>query len=114
MKHRSDKVFIEDILSAMEKIRRYTFDLSYRDFIKNDMIIDATLRNFEIIGEASRNVSKDTKDKYPDIPWKRMIGLRNIVSHDYFGVDLKIIWTILSDNLPGTEPYVKRVLQELT
>ena len=75
----------------MDKIERYVKSLSFEEFAPNDLIIDAVLRNLEIIGEASRNIPDVIREKFTDIPWKRMTGLRNIVIHKYFSVDLSII-----------------------
>ena len=92
MKKKSSRIFVEDILEAMDKIERYTKDLTYEAFAKNDMVVDAVIRNLEIIGEASRNTPVNVRDKYHDIPWKRMIGLRNIAIHEYFGIDYEILY----------------------
>lgn len=113
MKERSNKLFVEDILEAIEKIKRYTKGLTYKTFAKDQMVVDAVIRNLEIIGEASRNIPDDVRDSYPDIPWKRMIGLRNIVVHEYFGVDLSIIWDIINRNLPDTKPEITAMLEIL-
>lgn len=110
---RSNKLFIEDILDATTKIEKYTKDLSYEDFVKNQMIIDAVVRNLEIIGEAARNIPKSIQKKYKDVPWNRMIGLRNIVIHGYFGIDLSIIWEIITKNLPETKPSLLKILKEI-
>jgi len=74
-----------------------------RIFSNNQLVIDAVLRNLEIIGEAANNIPRETQNNYPHIPWNRMIGLRNIVTHAYFGIDLSIIWTIIKVNLPETK-----------
>lgn len=114
MKRRNCTIYIEDILESMDKIERYTKGLDFESFSANDMVVDAVLRNLEIIGEASRNIPEDIREKYPDIPWKRMIGLRNIAIHEYFGIDLGIIWEIISRNLPETKPKIKTMLQLFT
>ena len=111
MKRRNHKLFVEDIVDAMDKIERYIKDLTYETFVKNDMAMDAVVRNLEIIGEASNNLPEDVRVKYLDIPWKRMIGLRNIAVHEYFGVDLSIIWEIVTKNLPDTKPNIEVMLQ---
>ena len=111
MKRRTYKLFVEDILEAMDKIERYIKGLTYETFVKNEMVADAVLRNLEIIGEASGNIPEDTREKYPDIPWRRIIGLRNIAIHKYFGVDLAIIWEIITRNLPETKPKVTAMLK---
>jgi len=104
-------MFIEDILEALHKIERYIRGLTYETFARNEMVVDAVIRNLEIIGEASRNIPKDVRGTYPEIPRKRMIGLRNIAIHEYFGVDLDIIWEIISRNLPETEPVIAEMLE---
>ncbi len=87
--------------------------MSFEEFVKNDMVIDAVLRNLEIIGEASRNIPEDIRSKYKRIPWKRVIGFRNIVIHGYFGVDLEIVWTIITRHLKELKPEIERMLKEL-
>jgi uncharacterized protein with HEPN domain len=77
------------------------------------MAVDAVIRNLEIIGEAAKNLPQDIKDKYPDVPWKRMIGLRNIAVHEYFGVDLSIIWEVVTKNLPETKGKIVEILEGL-
>lgn len=112
MKERRNKLFIQDILSAIEKIGRYTEELNYKEFEENELIVDAVLRNIEIIGEASKNLDKEIRNKYDDISWKKMIGLRNIAAHEYFGVDLNIIWNIIKKNLPETKPKIEQILKD--
>jgi uncharacterized protein with HEPN domain len=113
MKKRTHKMFIEDILEAMDKIACYIKGLSYEGFAKNAMAMDAVIRNLEIIGEASGNISQDVREKYPEILWKRMIGLRNIAIHEYFGVDFSIIWEIITKNLPEMKPEIVTMLKDL-
>ena len=112
MKHRPYKIFIKDIAKAIDKIGRYIGSLSYGDFIENEMLVDAVLRNLEVIGEAATKVPKEVQQKYPNVPWRRMIGLRNIVIHEYFGVDLSIIWEIVTKNLPETRPAIAQILEK--
>lgn len=111
MKRRTCQIFIKDIVEAINKIERYIKGLNYESFVKNEMVIDAVLRNLEIIGEASNNIPEVFRQKHPHIPWKRMIGLRNIAIHEYFGVDLTIIWEIITKNLAETKPAVVEVLK---
>lgn len=109
---RSHKLFAEDILDAIEKINRYINGFSYDDFVENEMVIDAVIRNLEVIGEAAKNISEKDQKNYSTIPWKRMIGLRNIVIHGYFGIDLAIIWEIITRNLPETKPLIVEMLKK--
>jgi uncharacterized protein with HEPN domain len=111
MNSRECKLFLEDILSSIEKIQRYIKNLNYEDFEDNELVVDAVIRNLEIIGEASKNIPDTIRGKYSDVPWRRMIGLRNITAHEYFGVDLSIIWEIVTKNLPETKPKIKLILE---
>ena len=77
------------------------------------MVIDAVIRNLEIIGEAIKNIPDDVKEKYPSVPWKRMVGLRNIITHAYFGIDLENIWKIITQNISEVKPDIIKILDEL-
>ena len=109
MKDRPYDLYVEDILESIEKIENYIGGLEYEEFSKNTMVIDAVIRNLEIIGEASKHVPDDVRDNYPEIPWKRMIGLRNIVIHEYFGVDIEIVWRIITINLQEVKPFIEKM-----
>jgi len=84
----------------MLRIIEYIGDRDFEEFKNNTMVVDAVVRNFEIIGEASNNLPDEIKDKYSEIPWRKMYGLRNLVSHEYFGIDYEMIWEIAKKNLP--------------
>ena len=114
MKKRPAVIFLEDILQAIKKIEKYTNDLNYERFRSDEKSVDAVIRNLEIIGEASKNIPSELKDKFPQIPWKKMMSLRNIVAHEYFGIDLRIIWEIASKNLPEVKSRIEQVLKEET
>jgi len=113
MTQRNYVMYIEDIIDCMEKIERYVGELSYQDFVKNSLVFDAVIRNLEVIGEASKSIPEEIISCYPDIPWKSMIGLRNILIHEYFGVDPEIIWEIIKTDLPKTKPLILQILREL-
>ncbi len=78
--------FIKDILDSIRKIEKYTKGLSFEELKKNEMVLDAVIRNFEIIGEAAKNIPKDIKEKYPYVEWKEAAGFRDVLIHDYFGI----------------------------
>jgi uncharacterized protein with HEPN domain len=84
-------LFLEDILNAIERIERYTKGLTFEGLSKNDMATDAILRNFEIIGEAAKNIPERVRRKYPFVEWKEAIGFGNVLIHDYFGIDLEAV-----------------------
>lgn len=113
MKKRNFKLFIEDILQAIDKIEDYSKKLSFNQFSRKEIVVDAIMRNLEIIGEASRNIPNEMRKNNSQIPWKRMIGLRNIAIHEYFGIDLEIIWEIITKNLPETKPLIRKLLKKM-
>jgi len=86
------KFRIQDILASIQKIENYLADLTLDQFKQNELIIDAVVRNFEIIGEASKNIPLDIRKSHPMIPWEQMGGMRNVLIHEYFGVDVDTIW----------------------
>ncbi len=92
--------YLEDMILSIEKISNYLQNVSFEEFIKNDMVIDAVIRNFEIIGEAANNVPDEIQYKYSNVPWSKMYRLRNIVVHNYHGIDYEMIWEIAQNHLP--------------
>lgn len=88
-----------DMKEASEKILKYTKGLSFEEFLTDDKTIDAVVRNFEIIGEASLRIDEDFRLENPQIEWKKLRGFRNRIVHDYFGIDYEIVWSILSEDL---------------
>lgn len=93
-------VYLEDMLLSMDRIEEYTDNLDFRKFKMNYLIVDAVVRNFEIIGEASKKVPTRIQERYPEIPWRKMYGLRNLIAHEYFGIDYEMLWEIAKFNLP--------------
>lgn len=112
-KMRQYRLYIEDILECIEKIKKYTKDISLEEFSKDDKTIDAVVRNFEIIGEATRQLPQKVKNKYSDIEWKSIIDFRNVIIHEYFGIDLEIMWNIIETKLPPLEEKIRRILKDL-
>ena len=113
MSERIPRIFLDDILLAMAKVDDYTAALSRDDFKQTDMVIDAVLRNLEVIGEAARNIPETLRQQYPHIPWPRIVGLRNVVIHAYFNVDLDIIWQIIQVNLPAVKEDIMKMHNDL-
>ena len=93
-------LYLEDMLKSMDRIEEYLSSLDFKKFKQTYLIVDAIIRNFEIIGEASKNIPPNIQEKYPEIPWKKMYGLRNLIAHEYFGIDYEMIWEIARKNLP--------------
>ena len=94
--------YLLHIADSCEKILRYTRDMKHSDFIADQMVQDAVLRNFEIIGEAAKHVPDDFRVRHSDINWRGMAGLRDILIHEYFGIDLVNVWNISKNALPET------------
>lgn len=103
---------IHDILRAIEKIGSYLEGMSLTQFKKNELVSDAVIRNLEIIGEASKNIPLTIRRTYPDIPWDQMCGMRNILIHEYFGVDEKIVWHTVKKHLPALQKQLLALLLE--
>jgi uncharacterized protein with HEPN domain len=91
---------IQDILKSIQKIEIYIEDMTAIKFKKNELVIDAVVRNLEIIGEASKSIPISIRKLYPDIPWDQMNGMRNILIHEYFGVDVATVWHTAKTHLP--------------
>ena len=109
MSKRDWKILFEDILECIDKIENYTKNFNFDDFATSPMVIDAVVRNIEIIGEASKNVPDEIKVKYQQLPWKKIAGIRNRIVHEYFGVDISIIWFIISKELVHLKNEIKAV-----
>jgi uncharacterized protein with HEPN domain len=105
-------LYLEDMLKSMERIEEYLGDIDFKKFKRTHMVVDAIIRNFEIIGEASKNIPTEFKDKYPEIPWKKMYGLRNLISHEYFWIDYEMIWEIAKNNLPGNKIDLEKIIKK--
>jgi len=113
MTERSLDLFISDIIEAINKIERYTRDLDFSKFRENELVIDAVIRNLEVIGEASTHIPENIREKHSNLPWKRIIGLRNIAIHGYFKIELNMIWAIITKNLPETKNIIIKIKKEV-
>lgn len=100
MPPRDTALRIGDILSAIDKIQRYTADVNEDSFALDEKTLDAVLRNLSVIGEAASHLSDDYVTAHPEIPWSEMRGMRNIIIHEYFGVSIAIVWQTVSVDLP--------------
>ncbi|MEO2151446.1 MAG: DUF86 domain-containing protein [Thermococcus sp.] len=110
---RDYRLYIEDILEAIEKIEEYTEGMTLEEFRINKMVVDAVARNLEIIGEACRAFPPEIREKHPEIEWRKIIGLRNILIHQYFGIDTELIWDIIQNKLPELKEKMERLAESL-
>ena len=108
-KKRRDTDFIGDIQEAMEMSALYTKGLTYSKFFDDRKTQDAVVRNLEVIGEASKNISSAFKTKYPDVPWKTLAGLRDKLIHFCFGIDYKIVWSVVKKELPQLRKQIRHI-----
>ena len=109
---RDYKLYLEDILAAIERINSYTRSVDFKTFQNDSQKVDAVLHNLEVIGEAAKNVPMDLRTAYPDIEWRKIAGLRDIIVHEYFGVSVEIVWDIIQNKLPDLHKGVKEILEK--
>jgi len=93
-------IYLDHILACIKKIQEYTDSMNQESFLHNSLVQDAVIRNFEIIGEATRHLDDSFRKKYPNVEWKKMVGLRDKLIHDYIGVDLWAVWAVVEDIIP--------------
>lgn len=110
MSDRGARTFVQDILTAGQRISEYIEGLSYEAFRDDYKTQDAVIRNLEIIGEASRNIDGNVRDRFPELPWKAMAGMRDRLIHAYFGVNLEIVWAVIHFELPALIPLLEKLV----
>ncbi len=107
---KDDTVYLRHIYEAIEKVERYLSDGSFDSFSQNNMMVDAVVRELEIIGEAAGNLSNSFCEKHQQIPWSEVMGMRNVLIHEYFNVDLPIVWDTCKKNLPELKSFIADIL----
>jgi uncharacterized protein with HEPN domain len=109
---RDELMYIRDIAESCEKIMNFTAGLTKTQLLRDAKTYDAVIRNLEIIGEAAKQISGTTKAKMPDVSWRKIAGLRDILIHDYFGIDNNILWDVVQNKIPGLSQTVKVFLDK--
>lgn len=112
MPPREWRLRVEDILEAAGKIARYTAGLDLASFQGDERTVDAVMRNLIVIGEAAGSVPAEVAERFPEVPWRQMRAMRNIVAHHYFAIDLPIVWETVRHDLPPLVPILRRLLDE--
>ena len=107
---REYRLFLKDIITSIEKIKSYTEN---RDINTDPMALDAVIRNLEIMGEAVKKIPDDIKAKFPEIQWRKIAGLRDILIHDYFGIDIEVVVDIIENKIPVLERQIRELLNNL-
>jgi len=108
---RSQLLYVNDIAEAVENIRSYVGNRTYEEFRNDRMRVDAVIRNFEIIGEAVKNLSEDLKGQFPSTEWKAVAGFRDTLIHGYFGIDPEILWDIITTKIPVLQNEIAAIIE---
>ena len=106
-----DKQRLLHILDAITEIENYTSNIDIETFLKNSMMHFASIKQIEIIGEAANYISEETKNKFSEIEWRQITGLRHILVHEYFGVDITLIWQIIIDDIPKLKAKIQKIIE---
>ena len=109
---KDDRAYLQHILEAILKIETYIAGLDYEGFAKDDKTFDAVVREFTVVGEAAKNVSEKYRDEHPDIPFRDALEMRNVLIHEYFGIDTKIVWDTAKKNIPPLKKAIAELLAQ--
>lgn len=110
---KNPKVFLGHILESIEEVENHTNGLSKKDFLESILVQDAVFRRIEVIGEAVRNIPPSIRNKHTAIPWKKIAGTRDILIHEYFGVDLDLVWLVVKKELPILKRNIEKIIETL-
>ena len=111
--NRDFKLFLDDIVEALIKIEDYTQGLDLEKFSQDNKTVDAVIRNFEIVGEATKQVPENIRSKYLAVPWKEMAGMRDKLVHAYFGVDKEVLWETITNRIPELKAQIQEIIKDL-
>ncbi len=107
------ELYLNDIIEAIGRIEEYTASFSSTEFAENKLVLDAVVRNLEIIGEAVKMLPNEIKKKHPEVEWRKIAGLRDIIAHEYFGINAAIVWDIVKNKIPEFKASIIKIRKEL-
>ncbi len=110
---KNKKVYLQDILDSINSIRAYVYEKDFADFEGNTLLQDAVVRRLEIMGEAVKKIDSAVKNKYPNVKWREIAGMRDVLIHDYFGVNLKRVWNVIVNELDDLKIQIENILKEM-
>lgn len=105
--------YLIDILESALEVEMFIAGMSYDDFFRDKKTINAVIRSLEVMGEAAKRVPEEIRVKYPEIPWKRMAGMRDKLIHEYAGVDMETVWDVTTEELPAIKPMLEQLKENL-
>jgi uncharacterized protein with HEPN domain len=110
---RSLRDYIVDILTSFQEVEDFTGGMEFGTFVGDKKTVNAVIRSMEVMGEAARKIPTEVREKYPEIPWKRMSGMRDKLIHEYSGIDLEIVWNVVKTELPPIKPLFQQILHDM-